>query len=101
MPDRFTRRCRNGAGATESREAGFRSQAVRIAAGGEQKLCGPGVADRVAGHEVGLQLIDDGGKQGVEVGDLVVQFEIPTGERFERDPVGNLQFAVARQIRAP
>jgi hypothetical protein len=58
------------------------------------------VADRVAGHEVGRKLIDDSGDHGVEVGDLVVQFEIATGKRLERYTVSSLDLAVARQIRA-
>ena len=59
------------------------------------------MADRVASDEVGRQFVDDDGDHAVEIGDLVVQFEITTGQRFEADPICRLDFPIGGQVGPP
>ena len=59
------------------------------------------MADGVACDEVGREFVDDGADHRVEVGDLVMQFEIAASERLEADPVGRFHVAIGRQIRPP
>ena len=94
-------RGRHRADAAECGEAGLGLQTLRVVASRQEQLRGGLVADRVPGHKVGRQLVDDGGDHGVEVGDLVVQFEVAPGERLERDPVGRGHVAVVGQVRPP
>ena len=53
------------------------------------------MSDGVPRHEVGRQLVDDGGDHRIEVGDLVVQLEIAAGQGLQADPVGGLHVAIA------
>ena len=99
-------RCLAGGGwdrahAAECSEACFGMQALGVVAGGQEQLRGGRVADGVPCHEGGSQLIDDGGDHGIEVGDLVVQFEISASERLERDPIGRCHIAVVSHVRPP
>jgi hypothetical protein len=59
------------------------------------------MTDRVARHQLWSELIDDGGDHVVEIGDLVVQLEIASGERLERDAIRGETVAVVGQIGAP
>src|SRR5690242_9824906 len=89
------------ADAAEGCETGFGVQALGVVAGREEQLRGGLVADRVLGHEVRSKLLDDGGDHAVEVGDLVVQLEVASGEGAERDPVGGCHVAVVGHVGAP
>src|SRR3712207_9524793 len=80
MAGRLARGGGHGTDAAQRREAGFRSKALRIVAGRQEELCGRAMADRVAGHKGGRELLDNGGDHGVEVGDLVVQFKVASGQ---------------------
>src|SRR4051794_33899776 len=79
MTSGFPRGGGHGADPTQGREASLRAQSLRIVAGCEQQLCGAYVANGVPRHQVGRQLIDDGGDHGIQVGDSVVQLEIAAG----------------------
>src|SRR5271166_6542793 len=79
MPDGLSRRRGNRTDPAQRCEAGFRPESFRIVAGRKEKLCGSGVADRIAGDEVRRQLIDDGGDHRVEIRDLVMQLEVTAG----------------------
>src|SRR6476620_1193377 len=61
MPDRFAGRGGNRADPAKCGEAGFRTHPFGISAGCQQQLRGSHIADRVARHEVGRKLLDDGG----------------------------------------
>ena len=50
----------------------------------------------VTGDKVGGKLLDDGADHRVEIGDLVMQFEIAAGKRFEADPIGGFHIADRR-----
>ena len=79
-----------GTGLTPQSAAKLASERRRsgVVAGGQEQLRGGAVTDGVPRHQVGCKLIDDGGDHDVEIGDLVVQFEIAACERLERDPIG-------------
>src|SRR6202021_1303755 len=101
MPDGLSRGRRNGADAAQRREAGLRPQSFGIVAGRKEKLGGSDVADRIAGHKVRRQLVDNGGDHYIQVRDLVMQFEVTASKGFEADAIGGIQVAICCQIRAP
>src|SRR5512134_3425381 len=101
MPDRLAGGGRDRAHTAECGKACFGSQALRVIASREQKLCGAGMADRVAGNELWSELVDDGVDHGVEIGNLVMQFEIPPPKGFQRDPVGGGHIAEIGEIWPP
>src|SRR5512144_173358 len=97
-------RCLAGRGwdrahAAECSEACFGMQALGVVAGGEEELRGGRVTDGIPCHQGGSKLIDDGGDHGIEVGDLVVKFEISASERLERDPIGRCHIAIVPRAR--
>jgi len=47
------------------------------------------------------EFIDDGADHDIEVGDLVVQFEIAASERLEGNPIGSFHVAIGSQVRPP
>jgi hypothetical protein len=53
-----------------------RTADVPIVARRQKQLRSGPVADRVPGHEGGGELVDDGNDHGVEIYDLIVQFEV-------------------------
>src|ERR1700678_1504308 len=59
------------------------------------------MADRIAGNEFRLQLLENGCDHRVEVGDLVMQCEVAAGQRLEPDTIGGLQVAICGQIGPP
>jgi hypothetical protein len=59
------------------------------------------MADRIAGDEVGRQLVDNGCDHHIQVRDLVMQLEVAASKGFEADAIGGIQVAICRQIRAP
>ena len=71
---------RDGTHAAQSGEAGFGSHAVRIVTGREQNCADSRVANGVSRNKARRQLVDDGGDHAVEIGDLVVQFEVAAGQ---------------------
>src|ERR687898_2738213 len=75
MAGRLARGGGHGADPAQPREAGFRSQALRIVACRQEELRGRAMADRVPGHKGGRELVDDRADHRVEVGYLVVQLE--------------------------
>src|SRR5919112_2370409 len=79
MTSGFPRRGGHGADPAQRREAGFRAQPLRIVPGCEGQLCGADMSDGVARHQVGRQLIDNGGDHCIQVGNFVVQLEIAAG----------------------
>src|ERR1700683_2235802 len=85
MPDGLSRGRRNGADAAQRREAGLRPQSFGIVAGRKEKLGGSDVADRIAGHKVRRQLVDNGGDHYIQVRDLVMQFEVTASKGFEAE----------------
>ena len=82
-------------------KAGFRAQALQVIAGREQALCGAGMPDRGASHEIRGELLDDGADHGVEVRDLVMELEVSAGEGFKADAVGGFHIAIGAQVRPP
>jgi hypothetical protein len=82
-------------------EAGLGLQTLDVVARRQQQLRRGAMTDRVPIHEGGRELVDGGGDHSVEVGDLVVQFEVVPSERPERDPVGRDHVAVVRHVRPP
>ena len=50
------------------------------------KLRGADVPDGVPSDEVGCEFVDDGADHRVEIGDLVMQFEVSAAERLQADP---------------
>src|SRR6201987_1405432 len=101
MPDGLSRRCGSRTDPAQRCEAGFRPQSFRIVAGRKEKLCGSGVADRIAGDEVRRQLIDDGGDHRVEIRDVVMQFEATAGKGSEADPIGGIQISIGGKVGPP
>src|SRR3954449_272665 len=61
VASRFPRRGGHGTDPAQRREAGLRAQPLWIIAGCEEQLCGADMSDGVPRHQVGRQLIDDGG----------------------------------------
>jgi hypothetical protein len=80
MPDCLSRRRGNRADATQGCEAGLRPQSFRIVAGHKEELGCSDVADRIPGDEVRRQLVDNGCNHRIEIGDLIVQFEVPAAQ---------------------
>ena len=62
---------------------------------------GPVSSDRVPRHEFGGEFVDDGADHGVEIGNLVMQLQVPPRQGLQADPISRLDIAVARQVRAP
>src|SRR4029077_3243598 len=59
------------------------------------------MADRIAGDEVGRQLVDNGRDHHIQVRDLVMQLEVAASKGFEADAVGLFQVAICGQIWSP
>jgi len=94
MADRFSGRSRYRAHAAQRGEAGLGLQTFRIVASRQKQLRSRPVADRVPGHEGGGKLVDDRDDHGVEVYDLIMQFEVAPAKRLERNPVGRPNAAI-------
>jgi hypothetical protein len=88
MADSLSRRRRHRADAAQRGEACLRPQSFGIVAGREEELGGSDVPDRIASDEVRRQFVDDSGDHRIQVGDLVVQFEVTPGEGFEANAIG-------------
>src|ERR1700677_515344 len=58
-------------------------QTLRIVAGRKEELGCSNVADRIPGDEVRRQLVDNGCNHRIEIGDLIVQFEVPAAQGLE------------------
>ena len=53
------------------------------------------------GRRDSAQLADDGGDHCIQVGDLIVQFEVAASQRLEADAIGGIQIPIRGQIWAP
>src|SRR3954452_7203186 len=82
-------------------EARLRAQPLGIVASREEQLRGPVPSNRVAGHQLGGEVLDDGADHGIQIGDLVVQLQIAPSQGLEADPIGRLHVTVACQVRPP
>ena len=69
--------------------------------GGKEELRSSDIADRITGDEIRRQLADDGGDHGIQVRDLIVQFEVAASQRLEADAIGGIQVPIRGQIWAP
>jgi len=87
VPLSLTRSSGDGTGPTQRREAGFRAQPLRVVSGGNEQLGGGGIAEGVSCYQLR--------------NDLVMQFQVATGQGLERDPVGRNHTAVVGDIRSP
>src|SRR3954469_19776410 len=85
----------------ERGKTGLGMQALRIVPSCEEQLGGPCVTNRVPGYEVGGKFIDNRSDHNVQVGNLIVQFDVAAAERLEADPVGGIHIAVVSQVRPP
>ena len=56
----------------QRREAGLRPQPLGVVAGGQKQLRCTSMPDRVAGHEVGREFVDDGANHRIEIRNFVV-----------------------------
>jgi len=52
------------------------------------------VADRVPGHKGGGELVDDRNDHGVEIYDLIMQFEVAAAKGLGRGPIGTREPAI-------
>src|SRR5512134_3777837 len=87
--------------ATQGGKARLGLQSFRIVSRSQQELCRSAMANRVPRHEIGCEFIDDGVDHDVEIGNLVMQFEIPPAQGFQRDPVGGGHLAEIGEIWPP